>query len=187
MEKLTVRICTGTLCYIMGGATLGSYIDPADGMWQRSAVDVDLRWFSNLFLLQRSRIRQFISFNYTQGWNRWSGSDESIRFTDTNGLQALNEYAIGTNRMILNSESGFADFGLLGYSPNIFKNEFYTSFGIGIRLRNERLVFNTIQIRLGIAFGKSGLVDCDYFRISNSTRLEQYRYRPTRPEIVDFK
>ena len=49
---------------------------------------------------------------------------------------------------------GFADFGLLGYSPNIFKNEFYTSFGIGIRLRNERLVFNTIQIRLGLALGK---------------------------------
>lgn len=191
------------LGYIMGGATLGSYIDPDNGMWQRSAVDVDLRWFSNLFMLRRSRIRQFLSFNYTQGWNRWEGSDESIRFTDENGLQALKEYVIGTNRMIINTETvlfspyqplgfriaffGFADFGLLGYSPNIFKNDFFTSFGVGIRLRNERLVFNTIQIRLGLAFGKNGLVDCDYFRVSNSTRLEQYRYRPTRPEIVEFQ
>ncbi len=189
--------------YLMGGATLGSYIDPRNGMWQQSAVDIDLRWFSNLFILQRSRIRQFVSLNYTQGWNRWSGSDESIRFTDANGLQALEEYAIGTNRMILNTETvlfspyqplgfriaffGFADFGLIGYSPNIFKNQFFTSFGIGIRLRNERLIFNTIQIRLGVAFGKYGLVDCDYFRISNSTRLEQYRFRPTRPEIVGFE
>ena len=191
------------LGYIMGSATLGSYIDPVDGMWQRSAVDIDLRWFSNLFLVRRSRIRQFLSFNYTQGWNRWDGSDESIRFTKENGLQALKEYAIGTNRMILNTETvlfspyqplgfriaffGFADFGLLGYSPNIFKNNFFTSFGVGVRLRNERLVFNTIQIRLGLAFGKNGLVDCDYFRVSNSTSLEQYRYRPTRPEIVDFE
>ena len=191
------------LGYVMGGATLGSYIDPVNGMWQRSAVDIDLKWFSNLFLVRRSRIRQFLAFNYTQGWNRWSGSDESIRFTNTNGLQALNEYAIGTNRMILNTETvlfspyqplgfriaffGFADFGLLGYSPNIFKNEFYTSFGVGVRLRNERLVFNTIQIRLGIAFGKYGLVDCEYFRLSNSTRVEQTRYRPTRPEIVGFE
>lgn len=189
--------------YIMGGFTLGSYIDPVDGMWQRSAVDVDLRWFSNLFLVRRSRIRQFLAFNYTQGWNRWAGSDESIRFTNANGLQALNEYAIGTNRMIINTETvlfspyqplgfriaffGFADFGLIGYSPNIFKNEFYTSFGVGVRLRNEQLVFNTIQIRLGIAFGKNGLVDCDYFRVSNSTSLDQYRYRPTRPEIVGFE
>ena len=189
--------------YIMGGATLGSYIDPDNGMWQRSAVDVDLRWFSNLFLFRRSRIRQFLTLNYTQGWNRWEGSDESIRFTSTNGLQALKEYAIGTNRMILNTETvvftpyqplgfrialfGFADFGLLGYSPNIFKNNFFTSLGFGVRLRNERLVFNTVQIRLGIAFGKHGLVDCEYFRLSNPTSLEQYRYRPTRPEIVDFE
>lgn len=54
----------------MGGFTLGSYIDLENGMWQRSAVDVDLRWFSNLFLFKRSRIRQFLAFNYTQGWNR---------------------------------------------------------------------------------------------------------------------
>ena len=189
--------------YLMGGLTLGSYIDATNGMWRQSAVDVDLRWFSNLFMLRRSRIRQFLSLNYTQGWNRLAGSDESIRFTSENGLQALKEYAIGTNRMILNTETvlfspyhplgfriaffGFADFGLIGYSPNIFKNEFYTSLGIGVRLRNERLVFNTIQIRLGIAFGKQGLVESEYFRLSNSTRLEQVRYRPTRPEIVSFE
>lgn len=76
---------------------------------------------------------------------------------------------------------GFADFGLIGYSPNIFKNDFFTSFGLGVRLRNERLVFNTIQIRLGVAFGKRGLVESEYFRLSNPTRMEQYRYRPTRP------
>ena len=189
--------------YIMGGFTLGSYIDLNDGMWHRSAVDVDLRWFSNLFLFRRSRIRQFLAFNYTQGWNRGTGSDESIRFTHTDGLQALEEHIIGTNRMILNTETvvftpyqplgfriavfGFADFGLIGYSPNIFKNDFFTSLGLGVRLRNERLVFNTIQIRLGIAFGKNGLVESEYFRLSNSTRMEQYRYRPTRPEIVEFK
>ena len=189
--------------YVMGGVTLGSYIDLESGMWRQSAVDIDLRWFSNLFMFRRSRIRQFLSFNYTQGWNRVAGSDESIRFTHENGLQALDEYVIGTNRMIINTETvvftpyqplgfriaffGFADFGLLGYSPNIFKNNFFTSFGFGVRLRNERLVFNTIQIRLGLALGKHGLVESEYFRLSNATRLEQYRYRPTRPEIVGFE
>lgn len=191
------------LGYIMGGFTLGSFIDLASGMWRHSAVDLDLRWFSNLFLLRRSRIRQFLAFNYTQGWNRSAGNNESIRFTRTDGLQALKEHVLGTNRMILNTETvifspyqplgfriaffGFADFGLLGYSANIFKNDFFTSFGLGVRLRNERLIFNTVQIRLGIAFGKHGLVESEYFRLSNTTRLEQYRYRPMRPEIVDFQ
>lgn len=197
---------TGGFCplgYIMGGFTLGSYIDLKNGMWNHSAVDVDLRWFSNLFMLRRSRIRQFLAFNYTQGWNRGVGNNESIRFTRTNGLQALKEYVIGTNRMILNTETvlfsplqplgfriaffGFVDFGLIGYDANVFKNDFFTSFGLGVRLRNERLVFNTIQIRLGIAFGKNGEVRSEYFRISNSTRIEQYRYIPTRPEIVGFE
>lgn len=191
------------LGYIMGGITLGSYIDLDNGKWNHSAVDVDLKWFSNLFLLRRSRIRQFLAFNYTQGWNRGFGSDEMIRFTRENGLQALKEHVTGTNRMLLNTETviftpyqplgfriaffGFADFGLIGYSANIFQNDFFTSFGLGIRLRNERLVFNTVQIRLGVAFGKRGLVESEYFRLSNSTRIEQYRYRPTRPEIVGFK
>lgn len=191
------------LGYIMGGITLGSYIDLDTGMWRHCAIDVDLRWFSNLFMLRRSRIRQFLALNYTQGWNRGTGSDESIRFTRENGLQSLKEHITGTNRAIINTETvvfspyqplgfriaffGFADFGLIGYSPNAFKNDFFTSFGLGVRIKNERLIFDTIQIRLGLAFGKRGLVETEYFRLSNETRMEQYRYRPTRPEIVGFK
>lgn len=189
--------------YIMGNFTLGSYIDLANGMWHHSAVDVDLRWFSNLFMVRRSRIRQFLALNYTQGWNRGKGSDEIIRFTDLNGLHALEEHITGTNRMVLNTETvlfspyqplgfriaffAFADFGLIGYSSNIFRNDFFTSLGLGVRIKNERLIFNTIQIRLGVALGKRGLVESEYFRLSSETRMEQYRYRPTRPEIVEFE
>ena len=46
-----------------------------------------------------------LALNYTQGWNRKSGYEESIGFTDENGLQALDQYAIGTNRMVLNTET----------------------------------------------------------------------------------
>ena len=118
----------------MGGFSLGSSIDRASGRWSRSAVDVDLRWFSPLFIMGRSRVRQFLMLNYTQGWNRDTGNDESIRFTRRNGLQALKEHVIGTNRTVLNTETvfftpwqplgfriaffGFADFGLIGRSPN---------------------------------------------------------------------
>lgn len=189
--------------YIMGGVSLGSYISPLTGKWSNSAVDVDLRWFSHLFIAGRSRVRQFLMLNYTHGWNRGTGNDESLLFTYRNGLQALKERVLGTNRAILNTETvvftpwqplgfriaffGFADLGLIGYSPNAFKNDFFASLGGGIRIKNERLIFSTIQIRLGVAFSKSGLAESEYFRLSNSTRLEQYRYRPERPEIVRFE
>ena len=196
-------LATGYKAELVSGYSWGEFNDEMYLGMSYSAVDVDLKWFSNLFLLRRSRIRQFLAFNYTQGWNRGFGSDEMIRFTRENGLQALKEHVTGTNRMLLNTETviftpyqplgfriaffGFADFGLIGYSANIFQNDFFTSFGVGIRLRNERLVFNTVQIRLGVALGKRGRVESEYFRLSNSTRIEQYRYRPTRPEIVGFK
>lgn len=189
--------------YIMGGLAIGGYIDRRSGMWRRSAVDVDLRWFSNLFIYRRSRIRQFLMFNYTQGWNRSSGNNEIIRFTRRDGLQALDEYVTGTSRTILNTETvvftpwqplgfrlaffAFADLGLIGYSPNVFRNDFFASLGGGLRIKNERLIFSTIQIRLGVALGKKGLAGSEYIRLSNSTRLEQYRYRPARPETIGFE
>ena len=157
--------------YLMGSFTLGSYIDLADGSWHHSAVDVDLQWFSNLYIYRRNRVRQFLSLNYTQGWNRDAGSYEIVRFTRENGLEALKEHITGTNRMVL----------------NIFKNDFFTSFGLGIRLKNERLIFSAIQLQLGVAFGKRGLVESEYYRISSQTRLEQYRYLPKRPEVVGFQ
>lgn len=189
--------------YLMGGFSLGSFIDLATGRWTQSAVDIDLRWFSPLYVSRRSHIRQFLALNYTQGWNRLEGSDEVLRFTTQNGLSLLREDVMGTNRMVLNTETviftpyqplgfrialfGFADLGLLGRDANIFRNSFYTTFGFGVRLRNERLVFSTVQLRLGVALGKGGWNDCRYFQASNGTRLEQYRYLPQRPEIVRFR
>lgn len=191
------------LGYVMGGISFGSYIDLSTGAWRRSAVDIDLRWFSNLFVFRRNRIRQFLSLNYTQGWNRYSGSEEVLRFTRENGLRSLREDVTGINRAVLNTETvfftpyqplgfrialfGFADFGLLGYHANPFRNEFFASFGIGMRIKNERLIFNAIQLELGFAVGKRGWLDSRYVRVSNQTRMEQYRYLPTRPEIVGFR
>ena len=189
--------------YLSGGFSLGSYIDLSTGGWSGSAVDLDMRWISNLLLSGRTRIRQFLSLNYTQGWNRGTGNNESLRFTDENGLQMLREYVTGTNRMVLNTETvfftpyqplgfrialfGFADFGLLGDVANPFRNAFFTSFGLGVRIKNERLIFNAVQIQLGVALGKPGLADSRYFQVSNQTRIDRIRYRPTQPEIVGFE
>lgn len=189
--------------YLMGGFTLGSHIDHSTGAWNRSAVDVDVLWFSNLLGVRRNRIRQFLALNYTQGWNRKLGYNENIGFTNENGLQALDEYVIGSNRMVLNTETvmftpiqpwgfrfaffGFLDAGTLGYSPNPFKNAGFATFGLGLRIKNERLIFGTFQIRLGMAVGKGGLVDSDWFSLSNAKHFSEYRFRPTRPEIVGFQ
>ena len=80
----------------------------------------------------------------------------------------------------------FADFGLLGNFGNIFKNDFFTTLGIGFRIKNESLIFNTINIQLGIALNKNGFMDSRWFDISNRRRNEPIRYRPVKAEPIDF-
>ncbi|MDE5636457.1 MAG: hypothetical protein K2I43_00305, partial [Alistipes sp.] len=163
----------------------------------------DLRWFSNLFRVRRNHIRQFLSLNYTLGWNRSHGNSESIRFTSTDGLRLLSEHPYGTNRAVLNTETvvftpyqplgfriavvAFADFGLLGFSPNIFDNSFYNTLGMGLRIKNERLIFSTINLRIGLALGKGGILDSRYFEANNSNRMTQFRSMPERPQTIAFE
>lgn len=188
--------------YLMGRAELGGHLLGND-RWSRAALDVELRWFSNLLRSRRTRIRQFAGLCYTQGWNRQSGADEWLEFTKQCGPRVLNEQLLGTNRLVLNAETvyftpyaplgfklaiyNFLDAGLLGYDNNIFRNDPWCAVGVGVRLRNERLVFRTIQIQLGIAFGRHGWADSRWFRLSSEQDLQQFRYTPQRPDLLLYK
>ncbi len=188
--------------YLMGDFTAGTYIERGTGDWWQSAVAFNARWFSNLFMINRTRLRQFITVNYTRGWNRAEGNNEYLTFTRRSGPRSIREYLLGHHRAVINTESvfftpwqpmgfrvalfGYVDAGWLGFNSNIFKNNFYTSFGFGVRVRNDRFIFNTIQLRLGLAAGKGGIIDNRRFQLSSEQRIEQYRFIPTRPAVMDF-
>lgn len=189
--------------YLMGKLMLGGYAAMDGGDLRRGAMDMQLRWFSNLFRTGRSHLRQFVSLSYTLGRGRFTGADECIGFTRERALHASSTRATGTNRLLLNTETvlftpyeplgfkialfGFCDAGLLGYHDNIFRNAGFASFGFGIRIRNEQLVFKTIQIRLGVAVGRRGMVDSRYFRFSSEPDLDQYSFTPEPPERLLFE
>ena len=188
--------------YFMGDATVGTYINHETGKLWQSIADVNVRWFSDLFMAGRSRMRQFININYTHGWNRGEGSDEYLSFTKDSGPRSLKDYFIGRTRGVINTETvwftpyhplgfqialfAYVDAGTIGDSHNVFRNDFYTSFGLGIRLRNERLIFNTLQLSLGLALGKGGIVNSRYVQVSTEQRIQQYRFIPTRPQILEM-
>ena len=109
----------------------------------------------------------------------------------------------GTNRAVLRSETvvftpwdiyrfkmamyGFADVGTIGYRGNLFRNRFYSTLGVGVRIKNENLIFGTINIRLGIALGKTGFMRAEYFDISSENRREPLRYIPQEPSVVAYE
>lgn len=189
--------------YLMGQIRVGGYNSTATHQLSRGQVDLALRWFSRLYEQGRSRQRYFISLGYTYGWDRLTGADECISFTNENGLHALEEHLTGINRLVVNTESvyftpyqplgfkvavfSFCDVGVIGYDDNIFRNDPFCSLGVGVRVRNERLVFKAIQLRLGVAFGRGGLAESRYFRFSSASALQQYRYRPLPPEMLNFE
>lgn len=188
--------------YLMGRLELAGYLNQGE-RWNRAALDAELRWFSNLYGVRRTHIRQFLGLSYTQGWNRGTGADEWLEFTNSCGPRVLDERLLGTSRMTFESETvfftpyeplgfkmaiyGFLDLGLLGYYSNVFKNDPWCALGVGVRVRNERLVFPTIQFQLGVAFGRHGWADSKWVRVSSEPDLQQYRYTPQRPEVLLYK
>ncbi len=189
--------------YFGGSIGLGSYLNHHDGKFYRSALVSELRYFSNLRGENRYPVRQFVTIGLTRGWNRLDGYQEVIGFTDDMQLRALRRRVFGQNRLLMNTETvvftpwhiyefrfamfAFLDMGLIGNYGNLFKNDFYSTIGLGVRIKNEHLIFNTVTIRLGVALGKNGLVESQYFRIDNSERMALMRFIPQKPVVIPYE
>ncbi len=77
--------------------------------------------------------------------------------------------------------------GFLGYDKRVFRNDWYATVGVGIRLKNEMLVFGTIQLSLFVNFGKRGLMSNEWIQLTSEQRMQPMRYIPGKPEQVSFR
>ena len=189
--------------YLHGRVALGSYYRFTDNHLYRSALSMGIDYCTNLLKSGRYRVRQFLSWNFLKGWNRQQGCEEVVTFTFATGPRGFDDYAVGRNRMVVNTETvlftpwrplgfnvaffGFLDAGLLGNDANIFRNQLYSTFGIGVRLKNERLIFSTIQLRLGLAVGREGWLKNEWCVLSSEQRMESFRYIPSSPQVIDYR
>ena len=190
--------------YARSEVTAGTYLD-SDGNMSRSQLSVKVDGFSNLWKWNRNYIRHFFRARYMQGWNRLKGEGELLSLWEDSSLQGIRRKGVsGRTRLILNTETvvftpiyfygfrfvffGFGDFGWIGDNKRAFKNDFYTSLGIGVRLKNEWLNFTTIQLRLGFGFTDHGPVD-DYraIRYSSESRFRVPPFKAEKPEIYPFR
>lgn len=190
--------------YLAGGIDAGSYWEMTTGRDMRSVLNAELFWFSNLWGKGPNKARQFITLNYTHGWNMGEGMGAVVSFSDR-GMRpsSFRGYGAGRTRLLANTETvlftrhrpwgfrmaifGFADAGTIGMNDNPLRNEFFGSAGIGVRFKNERLIFNAIQVRLGVSFGRSGFEKSSIFRLSSEHRMTDRRFLPSRVEVVSFE
>lgn len=190
--------------YLRGEVALSSFM-ASGGRLEQSALQVNLNAFSNLMKAGRSNIRQFGTLRYLHGFGRFEGEGERLTFYGENAPRGIKteELLTGKVRLSLNTETvvftpiyfygfrfaffGFADFGWLGDKNMVFNNDFFTTIGLGVRLKNERLIFNTIQLRFGFALNNKGFMDYNYFKFTSESRLRMPKFKPEGPDLFRFR
>lgn len=190
--------------YLELGAAFGTFLT-TEKQLQQSTLTAHVRYLSPLIVARNAYIRQFLSLESTTGFHRLEGERESLFYERRAGIRGLgsNSNLRGYNRLTLSAEAvyftpisfyhfrfaffGFGDLGWLGNSANPFKNQFTGAIGVGVRIKNERLIFNNVQIRIGFAFNRPADIGYSYFAVSNEQTVADGNFAPTRPQIIPYK
>jgi hypothetical protein len=159
--------------------------------------------YSRILFLHSTKIRQFINLSYTQLYNRVTYAP--LRIDNYYGLRGfLSDSAYGSRRLSLQLETEFyLKFKLLGFqfapfpygdlsliTPEhgsyIRASSLYTSLGGGVRMRNENLIFETIEIRA--FFFPVAPNNMKGFKVVTNTNI-RFRYSSnyiTAPDVVQL-
>ena len=82
----------------------------------------------------------------------------------------------------------YADLGFLfGTNQNVGEGDFVSSIGVGIRIRNNNLLFNTFQIRIGFFPNLPEHSRINYLRFSGEELLKPYNFESGPPSILLYK
>ena len=148
--------------YIYLSANFNSFFYNSNA--ERTLMSYNSRYISSLKRIGNSQLRYFVSLYYTRAMHL----DRPQYFYLTQNSQGISSYRSrdlrGTQKFVLNSESvlftpteilgfkvvpfSFADIGWISENKILFGTKPYYSIGVGIRIRNDNLVFNTIQFQL---------------------------------------
>jgi hypothetical protein len=168
----------------------------------QAVIHVNSNYFTNLFIVNRFKIRQFINLDYIKGIERFA--DEYINIENDKGIRGYtNDLARGTKRATASYEIvaftpyyfygfrfvffGFADFGLISSSEPLLQSQLHTGIGFGIRIKNERLTIETIQLRIGYY---PSLPDDPFpfaFNFSGEQKLNPRDFYVSKPEVIGFE
>ncbi len=171
---------------------------------EQGTIEHKLLYFTPLMGNNRHHLRNFFSLTYIYGLNRFE--DEYIVIEDQDLVRGLDNYSFkGNHRFFASNELvyyspqylygfrfvyfAFADAALTNNKNNtLSKNPLYMSTGIGVRIRNERLVFNTIQLQFlyfpfapGIAVG-----DKEFVGLSSYPNYKISEIADRKPNVIDI-
>lgn len=171
---------------------------------EQGIFSFDLKYFSNLMIAGKTRIRNFVNVNYTRGFDR--NTDEFLSFYRTNGFSGIkNDTVSGERRITVSLESvmfsplniynfrfaffGFADFSVLSKGNELtgFPGSTVSSVGLGIRIRNDNLIFKTLQVRLAFYPNIPPYSQVNHFIVSGEQLLHPGNFDPGPPAVLPYR
>jgi hypothetical protein len=187
--------------YLHASAGLGSFIN--GNRTEQGIFSAGVKYFSPLIPLGRSMIRNFMRLNYTRGFNR--NLDEHLRFYRDGGFSGYrNDSVQGARRASVNLESvvfsplniagfrfaffGFADLSSLTETGQaIAHGTILSGIGLGIRVRNDNLVFKTFQVRVGFFPDPPPYSRINYVTISGENPARFDNFDPGEPSMIPYR
>lgn len=170
---------------------------------EQGVFKLNAKVISNIHYFKHLKLREFLSINYTRGINRFS--DESVYFNSANDIWGFSsDKLFGSKKLSFNSELvaftnlylynfrfvffGFGDIGFIGpENKSIFRNQLYSGVGLGVRVRNENLVFKTFQIKFAFYPTVPSDMNQFYLLVSGESYLKPFYYEPKAPAAIDFR
>jgi len=187
--------------YLYTSLGVGSFFNQSHT--EQGMADLKIDFISQLFKVWNVQARQFIKLNYTIGFNRFD--IENLLLLNSNGIRGFgSRIGKGKQRLTINVENvffqkksvlnfqsalfSFLDIGIVGPSEqSIFKQSYYAGLGVGLRIRNENLIFKTIQLRLAYYPNHPSDVNSIGFILDGASKPRFYNFQPRGPEPLRFE
>ena len=177
------------------------FYHPSEHKWQQGAVQSVLSYTSPLYYWEGHRFRWMSEARHVIGFSRLD--EESLRFFEEEHVRGVNRGTASGNQRLLvfNELNWFTPYKLLGFKmvgfvhadwgwvgeKALFDAHPQMAIGGGIRVRNDNLVLNTIQISLSyypsLSEGSKGRM----FQLSGTKYATFTGFYPDKPEIFEYK
>ncbi len=189
--------------YLFLSSRLGGYLAEGHKI-EQAVINIRAQYFTKPFHLGRSSIRHFVRYDFTRGAARFKGEREYVVLQNNYGIRGLNSPELcGQTRLMFNFETMmysphyiwgfrpafyvFADLGLIGQADElVYLNPMYSGFGLGLRLKNESLIFPTFLFRFGYYPRLPQNAEVAYWLISTEARKNFENFRIKGPYILQF-
>lgn len=185
--------------YLYNKIALGGFCIVDENDFEDLTLRMQTSYFSLLYKWGEYYTRYFANLDYVTSLNR--ALEDSIGVSDEE-IRGLSWSKKGEQKMILSTEMvtfapwdlvgfrfaffAFADGGYLASNENIVVGgSFASSIGLGVRIRNENLVFKTLQLRL--AYFPVQQEDGEYqFRLSGEKDYSLPSLDASMPGVIQY-